>query len=382
MSFRHRFRALHPPPVLGFFITGGRSSIPAFVPLRRRNDPDLAAAVRGGDFFLTRLPDHGQGNGYIDTDDDDASSRWDTQDFRDGYVLLFNPDAQQVAAYNPLTRTLDQFPQPPEDWISGHSYVEFCIFCDEEKPNSFRVFGIYEDDEVHVAVFSSDSRSWEALAWPETPTPDSQLERIDAVGSKFMYWIWRHVPRPYMSVLNTVTLQFSRMDLLPTLRIRGSGKGYRRMSTVTAGETKDGDPCIFEVGECTLSIWLWKSGDDGVGSWVSEEYFSFKEHDHPRDSWGNYLHSGWRPDVVTVAAAIHGFVYLHTNKHPCSFMSICLETGELCKLNLADKRSESQYLHPYIMAWPPSLTDIKKMEEENMGKLAPQGMQMKNLLNH
>uniref|UniRef100_A0ACD5WCW5 Uncharacterized protein n=1 Tax=Avena sativa TaxID=4498 RepID=A0ACD5WCW5_AVESA len=286
-----------------------------------------------------------------------------------------------MAVYNPLTRILDLFPQPPQDEISSKFYGEIHIFSDEEKPNSFRVFGIYEDDEEHVAVFSSDSRRWQALAWPETPTPETWVERIRPVGGRFMCWI-RHVSEPYMIVLNTVTLQFSRMDLPSTMRTRGRGECYRPMTKLTAGETKDGDPCIFEVGDGTLSVWFWATDDDGIGSWVLEDKFSFKEEDHARNPWGDHdddrrfaRKSLGPPDVVTVVAAIHGFVYLHTNKHPCSFMSLCLETGELCKLNLSDKRSGSQTLHPYIMAWPPSMTNIKKMEEENMGKLAPQGMQ-------
>uniref|UniRef100_A0ACD6A4H0 Uncharacterized protein n=2 Tax=Avena sativa TaxID=4498 RepID=A0ACD6A4H0_AVESA len=387
VSFRRRFRLLHPPPVLGFFITGERSSIPAFVPLRRRNDPDLAAAVRGGDFFLTRLPDHGQGDGYIntdvDTDDDtdDDTDGWVIHGCRDGYVLLFNGDAQQVAAcYNPLSRTLDLFPQPPKDEISGDFFDELHIFSDEEKPNSFRVFGIYRGEVVRVTVFSSDSRRWQALAWPETPTPGSWPARLASEGSKFMYW--RHFSRQYMTVLNSVTLQFSRMDLPPSLQTRGSGT-KDHITTVTAGETKDGDHCIFEACGDTLSVWFWTSGDDGVGSWVMQEDFSFKLDDDVQDPWGDERYYAGKslgtPDFV-IAAAIHGFVYLHNNKDPCSFMSLCLETGELRKLILSDKRSKYQSLHPYIMAWPP-LTNTKKMKEKP-GKLAPQGLQMNGLLNH
>ncbi|KAF8670856.1 hypothetical protein HU200_050120 [Digitaria exilis] len=60
-DFRRRFRALHPPLLLGFFFIACESSptrdVPdfsAFVPARTR-DRDQAAAIRGGDFFFISL---------------------------------------------------------------------------------------------------------------------------------------------------------------------------------------------------------------------------------------------------------------------------------------------------------------------------------------
>ena len=86
-AFRGRFRALHPPPLLGFFIEAPASgqipnapAFPAFAPARPR-DRDLAAAVRCGDFFLTTLQD---GPGEIPC--------WDAIYCSRGCVLLLNWD--------------------------------------------------------------------------------------------------------------------------------------------------------------------------------------------------------------------------------------------------------------------------------------------------
>lgn len=115
-AFRRRFRALHPPPILGLFLSIEDAVIPAFVPLRRPG-PDLAAAVRGADFFLTRLPvpedDDEDAVSVTEDYDEDAVFEWSIGDCRGGFVLLCNWSTEQMAAYNPLTRTLDLSPAAP-----------------------------------------------------------------------------------------------------------------------------------------------------------------------------------------------------------------------------------------------------------------------------
>lgn len=155
-SFRRCFRALHPPPLLGLFIDMYESAIPAFSPLRRRSDADLAAAIRGADFFLTGLPD----------DDKDAVPNWSIIDCRDGCVLLVNWSTEQMAAYNPLTRALDLFPTPPAQLCDGDLYLEFHILSYQEDRGSFRILCVCEEQwGACVVVFSSDAREWQIFPW-------------------------------------------------------------------------------------------------------------------------------------------------------------------------------------------------------------------------
>ncbi|RLM98853.1 hypothetical protein C2845_PM06G28610 [Panicum miliaceum] len=89
-AFRRRFRQLRPPPLLGFFFVPNRGEASPFVPVHRRSDPDLAAAVRGADVFLTRLPYH-----------EDASTVWELLMCQGGYILLLNSSTRQIAATTP-----------------------------------------------------------------------------------------------------------------------------------------------------------------------------------------------------------------------------------------------------------------------------------------
>jgi hypothetical protein len=119
-AFRRRFRDLHCSPVLGHFIGNEEDTlIPNFLPLRRRSDPDLGAVLRGADFFLTRLPVSDQEDDKHAVpdpeEDDDAFPGWSIHDCRDGFLVLDNWTAGQMAVYNPLTRTMDLFPLPPRD---------------------------------------------------------------------------------------------------------------------------------------------------------------------------------------------------------------------------------------------------------------------------
>ncbi|KAF7013234.1 hypothetical protein CFC21_027333 [Triticum aestivum] len=92
--FRRLFRALHPAPLLGIFLEVDVSTSPSFAPLRR-SDPDVSAALRRGDFFLTSLPP-----------DDGAPPCWTVTDCRDGYILMWN-SLWAVAAVNPMTWAAD-----------------------------------------------------------------------------------------------------------------------------------------------------------------------------------------------------------------------------------------------------------------------------------
>ncbi|KAG2620523.1 uncharacterized protein LOC120666082 [Panicum virgatum] len=347
-AFRRRFRALHPPPLVGFFFETDGCDLPSFSPVRRRSDADLAAAVRGADVFLTRLPYH-----------EDAYPGWDIVDCHGGCLLLHNSETAQIAAYNPLTRALHLLPTPPDEISKGHlgkfqQRLDFFLFLSEENPGSFRVISLFHDkSRVRAIVYSSGAREWRILPWseaaPAQPSGKKHWLNMGRRANGNLYW--SHRKQANMVVLDTTAMQFSFMALPDFL------KGQSRIYKI--GETKDGKLClVFTVG-FTLFISLWRVDNDGVERWIIDDKFLLEEEILQATK-------GTRDDddelELQVWFVMDGIVYLSPlicgdTHSPCWFLSFCPETRKLEKLC---HRTFDNSHFPYIMAWPPSLvgTDL------------------------
>ncbi|KAL6644113.1 hypothetical protein ACP70R_018879 [Stipagrostis hirtigluma subsp. patula] len=259
-DFRRRFRALHPAPLLGIFFDSDDEERPSFKPVLRRSDPDLAAAVRGADVFLTRLPDN-----------EDSSPGWQIEECRGGYLLLRDWETGKMAAYNPLTRAMHLFPSPPDKKIRHDCRgkfipMSFFLLSSDETPGSFRVVYVCHDkSRLRAAVFSSGTKKWQVLPWsqaaPEQPAPIKYWLCTGTQVNGSLYW--SHDRHAYKVALDTVTMQFSFIDLPEALK--GQSHLYKD------GETKDGKPCIVAAIAFTLCIWFWRADADGVEKWILDE---------------------------------------------------------------------------------------------------------------
>ncbi|KAM0852175.1 hypothetical protein ACQ4PT_051945 [Festuca glaucescens] len=340
-AFRRRFRALHSLPLLGIYFDPDGPAIPAFSPLRRQSDPDLRAAVRRSDFFLTGLPD-----------DDDDFPGWVINDCHDGYLIFDNWTTRQVAAYNPLTMALDLIPQPPAEFYDcsndNFNCLDFHIISPEEDDGVFRViYACHDESRARAAVFSSDTKAWKVFPWSEAvKTPQSAHEKHWLTAGRmvngFVYWIY--LDEASMLLLNTTTLQFSRMDLPLYL------KGHTHMFRV--GNTKDGVLCIVVAIAFKLYVWVRKICDDGVEKWVKGELFDLD--DIVEETGGTLEEHG----ELKVVGVVDGFVYFSTHETfedanlPCWFLSLDLETSDI---DLLFQKRYDSHIHPYIMPWPRSL---------------------------
>ncbi|XP_073355374.1 uncharacterized protein [Aegilops tauschii subsp. strangulata] len=348
-AFRCRFRALHPPQLLGFFSAPYRTAIPAFIPFRSRSDPDLTAAVRGSDFLLARLPE------------DSGDPGWD----RRGYVVLHNQRTSQIAAYNPLTRALHIIPRPPHETCHLSNLDVHFIFSEEDQ----RAFRVVCDRRrrrrrrklARFSVFSSDSREWQCFPWVDTSTPqpgddggdecmltfctDTPLNEPDRLAHD------KHKDQSYLVVLNTATLQLSRMNLPPPL------KDIDPLQ-IKLGRTKDGKLFLVcddsDASKGILAVWLWRAdGDgDGVEKWIPHKIY-------PLNKFVDFTLCSEECDVMArVVAVIDGVAYLciEYDRDTGCLLSLCLETEKVNKL--FDHRVDCA-VHPYIMEWPPSLVGNK-----------------------
>ncbi|KAF8712754.1 hypothetical protein HU200_028523 [Digitaria exilis] len=158
-DFRRRFRALHPPPLLGLFTTDRDSIIsgsPTFVPARPLGRHDLAAAVRGGDFLLTSL--------LI------VSGDWQviSSSCRLGNLLLYNHKDNSLAVLNPLTRQTERR-------VPAQGYLFSCVML-----SSSRVMLVHHKDEgskMKATVYSMDDTGvcLAATPWVHIPAFDHLL---------------------------------------------------------------------------------------------------------------------------------------------------------------------------------------------------------------
>ncbi|KAM3206784.1 hypothetical protein ACQJBY_062133 [Aegilops geniculata] len=401
-AFRRSFRALHPSPFVGLFVQrlGFKPEASSFKAHHSRPDPDFEAAARGGDFSLGALPlpdadgneigdeeeDDGdeddveeeeyEEDGHEDEEEEDASPVWQIERCCDGYVVLFNQRAKQIAAYNPLTRALHLYPPPPR-LFSDATNFEFHIISSQEDPGM----------PPRLVCFDFDF--FQAKAVVHLISPDSSIKskrrKFPGTGSGVTGKVvngsvyWTHVRKPYITVLDTATLKFTKMDLPPLLADQEG-----RECAFVFGNTKDGRPCIVSPdlwGDCSLHVFFWRREDeyydDGRNYWMLDQTFPLK-------TIRRFVKFSEGDDefiIVRLMDVIDGIVYLRTEYDGCTeapllLLSFCLETAEL-KMICEDYHKP---VRPYIMAWPPSLVqndEVPCSKDEAFSTTGPEGSDVK-----
>jgi len=226
-AFRRRFRELHAPPLLAFFL----------VPYMRA----IVPADGGRRCFEARA--------FTDLLRDDDASVWCTDSdtdsgvpYADGYICFSNRTTDQCVDYSPHSQALKIYPKKPHD--GDETRLEFHMLSPnaaEERPSC--VVCVHHERSwawARMAVFSSHTMEWHIL--PETGTLllEGDSNTIATVVSGFI--CWGHKEKGCILVLSTETFQFSIMDLPPPLKFP--------LSSFMLGQTKDGKLCIVHVHEC------------------------------------------------------------------------------------------------------------------------------------
>lgn len=343
-SFRRRFCALHPAPLLGLFTDPRRNALPVFTTAHHR-DRDVLAAVRGGDFFLTSLQEA----------EDDVPLRWSIANCRHGYLIVANWDSKLLAVVNPLARqSRGYIDLPNQDIAVGHRgqlvWGDVHLISSDEDPMSFRLLRLCHDESrVTAVVFSSYTSEWRVLPWVEVAVRRSFRHHHHHDDDDDIYWLrfgiqgngivyWPFMNREHMLTLDTETMEFFVSKLPPCLKLCYS---------FTIGETKDGVRCIvYDTGRSigydtgsSINVLMHRVEEDGVERWALADTIRYED--------THLLDDELFLDIVGIK---DGFVYLATSE---MVLSLCLETMELEEL--FPKSFHAHYFYPYFMAWPPSL---------------------------
>ncbi|CAN6219160.1 unnamed protein product [Urochloa humidicola] len=234
-SFLRRFRAIHPPPLLGF--AAGNSFSPAQPPYP--SAPLARALAAAADFSYSFVPT----SGWLEP--------WHTADVRQGRVLLeCSPTVSsddsiflrqvELVVCDPLYRRYVMLPQIPDELTAEQEpLIDVGQFLaptsEEEEETSFRVICTARNQtKLFVFVFSSITRQWHIAAsqsWSSLGTAPPSMEygflSFDCAESCFYFTFpWSDK----LLVLDALRMEFSIVNDVPSgYCIRGRGHGQPRV---------------------------------------------------------------------------------------------------------------------------------------------------------
>lgn len=356
-SFFRRFRAVHPPPLLGFI--GSPSCFhPAQPP--HPSAPLSRALADAADFSFSFVPPAR------------CLGPWYPRDVRQGCVLLesvpeffFYPDVVvllgdlELVVCDPLYRRYVMLPQIPVELTAEHErLLDFGIFLAPtggEGETSFRVIcTAWNHTKLFAFVFSSITRQWviaNSQSWNSlgTAPPSTKFGFMcfDWASSCFYFTVpWGDK----LLVLDAVSMEFSRVNNLPS--------GY------LTGIRNHGQPCVVMSAEGSpLIAFLSDQIQDGSADVLRVNKLN---ENAPSDQWPLNLVPLPKQYTYATLGAAEGFIFLRgTRKDTNSghyldgypeyeYFSLNIRTSELKKV--CGMKDRFFHLHAYFR-FPPSLSE-------------------------
>ncbi|CAN6245694.1 unnamed protein product [Urochloa humidicola] len=379
-AFLRRFRRLHPPELLGFFVCKGgrpyrwydvldRTPLPVldptFLPVV---PPSPGVGGRCLDFSLTSLP---------------SVDYWSLADSRDGLLLFCSscdrsinghyverPDRRDIpkrfAVCNPLSGHSVLLPAPDAGLCLGSYYLGAALVIsdkDEGDSLSFEVLiATFFHKGPRICVFNSSSREWAVL-----PCPDTRklyflgMPWIDdgAHASGCMYWVvqdWE-MDSEHILVLDSKTKKFSTINL----PCSGMCEKYNCNIKVMRSEgDKDLRVVAMVRSTCTLHFWRRDRSRSAKGRWLKEDIVKFASVDGIVDFLTEgvaYCNNAMAHRIIDAG---EGFVFIKHNETPRVFV---LNLKEMTMQKLPNREQYSGHALPYRMALSPPLPNFD--EERN-----------------
>ncbi|KAL6842508.1 hypothetical protein ACP4OV_027352 [Aristida adscensionis] len=355
-DFRRRFRATHPAPLLGLFLDPRSPDIapavPSFAPARR-DDADAAAAILGGDFFLTALQ----------VAPAPLPPAWRVLDARGGHLLLLNWPELTLAVLNPLSRRVEgYFDLDNADILDGDAYeiTEARLLCAEEHPSRFRIFCLVHDaSRVQVLMFADDNKDGSLLQWiapPEMHAPvDSTWLHNAMQAGDFIYWFY--VNHRFVIILDTKNLRCRVQRVHPSLNLDAFDSYFLdedEKYIVDEGITRQLLPPLPYIvfrelgGRNRIGIMYGGIGGNFDVTWVATELIRFPWRALPERYDGNLGLVAVRDGFVYFTSFITGEENGYT---PAWFGLLRMETKEV-EMLFQMTWTEGGNFQPYHMPWP------------------------------
>uniref|UniRef100_A0A0A9AAY2 F-box domain-containing protein n=1 Tax=Arundo donax TaxID=35708 RepID=A0A0A9AAY2_ARUDO len=357
-DFLRRFRALHSPPLLGCFVSFMSSVGAAFHRAQICSDRDLAAAGRGGDFFLTGLEDERQ---------------WRIRDCHHGLLLLTSVD--DFALLNPVSRRLIKISsrRPIASYEFKNRFSFHCCLLpayggDDVQMASFRLVALeyrsYNGQQVCAHVYSSGTGEWRTHPWAppsiEPPPPhwnrdESSYPSMHSAGRIY----WKYQKGDVLLSLDTApggSMEFSHVALPPVPEL------YRPQAPYVVGDSEGGACCLVCVvsdppggRKRTLQVWI---RNEEARSWELQTKVNLSS---MFACSGLNRHKVHQVCAVTMGVVLlsldHGFECYRYAAFRLKNLYAALGARGKPKLPLEADFISCRELaaYPYLLAWPPLL---------------------------
>ncbi|CAL4888399.1 unnamed protein product [Urochloa decumbens] len=350
-AFLRRFRDIHPPRLLGFYIstfsTNHRFGAD-FVPMLPQ-PPEVAALVRRGRFSL----------------DSYASLSTRVMDCRNGRVVvnLFRDGDSTYGVHSPLhpSRGLVTFPRFPtmaDDKFSvfrevlskecgnGLAYFWFELdYCDNKEIATARVYKL-QDDAWSLQVSATTKVS-------NLLTSMLNADTVFLVDDKIYMGITMHnilVLDLTSSTFSTIKYPIENLNSMNKLVIDGE---------IMLSRANGSGLCLVHLNMFQLRVWLLTGCDGHMGDWLLVNTICLRdlcanlkisnsttEDEHDRDV---YIHEVG-DNAEFLFFQMHGYV-LYFDVRSSSLQKVYRKT---------EKKAHVASIHPYLMTWPPIIPALKE----------------------
>ncbi|WVZ66329.1 hypothetical protein U9M48_015568 [Paspalum notatum var. saurae] len=321
LSFLRRFRAIHPPPLLGFIPWEESGFLPAQPPYP--SAPLARAVAEAADFSYSFVPD-GKWN--------KPWSPWVSCDVRQGRVLLkccrvhddisMSPLDVELVVCDPIFRRYVVLPPLPGDLVVAHDDPNSGLghllapTGEDEEETSFRLI-FTAANHANLVAFVYSSVTGHCISQLEfsghcLAVLLGRLLRPDYSQGCFF---WTSLWRERSLVLDSTRMEFSIVHNVP----------YR------LNKLDSGGPAIFVGAEGTPEMFFLSHSHDLL-------QFHVKSRNEPSDRWqlrGTIPLPGHYYKYYVILGAAEGFLFIRAMcsfKHPCDCCFLDTKTRELKKV--------------------------------------------------